>query len=172
MINYRTDEVVIRKMSHCHHKNKIYTTSSIKDGHINKYKLKALRPRQNSSYFADDIILLNEFFVLFFQILSICGPFPGNISADKIMAWRRRSDKSFSEAMGFFVNLGLRMRPECRKRFPCHWLHMEPLVNDPGMHHGTCVTPVRAVMHVGIVNLRWRGNVLSIPGACATRSLI
>ena len=28
----------------------------------------------------------------------------------------------------------------------------------------------RAVMHVGIANLRWRGNVPGIPGACATRN--
>ena len=29
----------------------------------------------------------------------------------------------------------------------------------------------RAVMHVGIANLRWRGNVPGIPGACATSNL-
>ena len=32
------------------------------------------------------------------------------------------------------------------------------------------VRHARAVMHVGITNPRWRGNVLGIPGACATRS--
>ena len=39
-------------------------------------------------------------------------------------------------------NRGLRMRRECRERFPRHRLQREPLVSDPGMHHGTCVTDV------------------------------
>ena len=47
--------------------------------------------------------------------------------------------------MGLFPdtqNRGLRMRRECRERFPRHRLQRKPLVNDPGMHHGTCVTHV------------------------------
>ena len=39
-------------------------------------------------------------------------------------------------------NCRLRMRRECRKRFPHHWLQRKPLVSDPGMNHGTCVTHV------------------------------
>ena len=39
-------------------------------------------------------------------------------------------------------NCGLRMRRECRERFPHHWLHRKQLVSDPGMHHGTCITHV------------------------------
>ena len=34
------------------------------------------------------------------------------------------------------------MRRECRGRFPRHRLKRKPLVSDPGMHHGTCVTHV------------------------------
>ena len=34
------------------------------------------------------------------------------------------------------------MRRECRERFPHHQLLMKPLVSNPGMHHGTCVTRV------------------------------
>ena len=34
------------------------------------------------------------------------------------------------------------MRWECRERFPRHRLQRKPLVSDPGMHHGTCVTHV------------------------------
>ena len=34
------------------------------------------------------------------------------------------------------------MRGECRERLPRHQLRMKPLVSDPGMHHGTCVTHV------------------------------
>ena len=34
----------------------------------------------------------------------------------------------------------LRMRQECRERFPRHQLQMKPLVSYPSMHHGTCET--------------------------------
>ena len=34
--------------------------------------------------------------------------------------------------------------------FPNHQLQRKPLVSDPGMHHGMCVT--RAVMHIEIGN--------------------
>ena len=51
-----------------------------------------------------------------------------------------------------YVNCGLRMRRECRERFPRHRLQRKPLVKDPDMHHA------RTVMHVGIVNPRWRGK--------------
>ena len=37
---------------------------------------------------------------------------------------------------------GLCMRRECQERFPRHRLQRKPLVIDPGMHHGTCVTHV------------------------------
>ena len=39
-------------------------------------------------------------------------------------------------------NCGFRMRRECREPFPRHRLQKKPLVNDPGMHHGMCVTHV------------------------------
>ena len=39
-------------------------------------------------------------------------------------------------------NCGLRMRRECRERFPRHRLQRKLLISDPGMHHGTCVTHV------------------------------
>ena len=39
-------------------------------------------------------------------------------------------------------NFLLRMRRECRERFPRHRLQRKPLASDPGMHHGTCVTHV------------------------------
>ena len=34
----------------------------------------------------------------------------------------------------------------------------QKLVNDPSMHHGTCVTHARAVMHMGFANPCWRGK--------------
>ena len=39
-------------------------------------------------------------------------------------------------------NCGLRMRQECRERFPRHRLQRKPRVSDPDMHHGTCLTHV------------------------------
>ena len=39
-------------------------------------------------------------------------------------------------------NFVLRMRRECRERFPRHRLQRKPLVSDPDLHHGTCVTHV------------------------------
>ena len=41
-----------------------------------------------------------------------------------------------------YVKLRLRMRRECRERFSRHRRQRKPLVNDLGMHHGTCVTHV------------------------------
>ena len=54
-------------------------------------------------------------------------------------------------------NVGLRMRWECRERFPRHRLQRKLPVSDPGMHHGTCVTHV-PWCNVGIANTRWRGK--------------
>ena len=61
-------------------------------------------------------------------------------------------------------SMGLLPDTQCRERFPRHRLRRKPLVSEPGMHHGS------AVMHVGITNTQWRGNVPGIPGACATRN--
>ena len=65
-------------------------------------------------------------------------------------------------------NHGLRMRRECRERFPCHRLEGKPLVSDPSMHHGTCVTHVPWCMS-GSLTRGGGENVPGIPGACTTR---
>ena len=63
------------------------------------------------------------------------------------------------------------MRWECRERFPRHRLERKPLGNDPGMHHGTCVTHVPWRMSESLT--RGDGeNVPGIPGACATHNFI
>ena len=67
-------------------------------------------------------------------------------------------------------NCGLRMRRECRERFPWNRLQRKPLVSDHNMHHGTCV------MHVpwcrsGSLTCGGGENVPGIPGACATRNV-
>ena len=49
-------------------------------------------------------------------------------------------------------NRWLRMRRECRERFPRHRLQRKPLVSDPGMHQGTCVTHVPWFMSGSLTN--------------------
>ena len=66
-------------------------------------------------------------------------------------------------------NCWLRMRRECRGRFPRHWLQRKLLVSDPSMHHGTCVTHVPWCMS-GSLARNGGENVLGIPGPCATRN--
>ena len=60
------------------------------------------------------------------------------------------------------------MRRECRERFPHHRLQKKPLVSDPGMHQGTCVTHVPWCMS-GLLTRSGRENIPGIPGACAIR---
>ena len=58
-------------------------------------------------------------------------------------------------------------RGACRERYPRHRLQRKPLVSDPSMHHGTCVTHVPWCMSGTLI--RGGGeNVPGIPGACAT----
>ena len=61
------------------------------------------------------------------------------------------------------------MRRAWRKRFPRHWLQRKPLVSDPVMHHGTCVTHAPWCMS-GSLTRGGGENVPGIPGACATRN--
>ena len=63
-------------------------------------------------------------------------------------------------------NCRLRMR---RERFPRHRIQRKPVVTDPGMHHGTCVTHMPWCMS-GSLTRGGGENVPGIPGACATRN--
>ena len=63
------------------------------------------------------------------------------------------------------------MRRECRERFPRHRIQREPLVSDPDMHHGTCVTHVPWCMP-GSLNRSRGENVVGISGACGTRNFM
>ena len=56
------------------------------------------------------------------------------------------------------------------KVFPRRRLQRKPLVSDPCVHHGTCVTHVPWCMS-GSLARRTGVNVPSIPGACAPASL-
>ena len=52
--------------------------------------------------------------------------------------------------------------------FPRHRLQRKPLVSDPGMHYGTCVSHVSWCMSGSLTP--GGENVPGIPGACATRN--
>ena len=74
-----------------------------------------------------------------------------------------------TSAMGFLPdtkNCGLRMRRECRR--PPR-LQRKPLISDPGLHRGTCVTHVPWCMSVSLT-CGGGENVPGIPSACATRN--
>ena len=92
-----------------------------------------------------------------------------------IEIWRQSllDDGEKNSLMGLLpdtFNWRMRMRRECRKRFPHHWLKKsKPLINDPGMQHGTCVTHVPWCMSGSLTSGNWE-NVPGIPGACATRN--
>ena len=68
-----------------------------------------------------------------------------------------------------YVNCELRMRRECRERFPHHQLQRKPLVSDPFMHHDTCDTRVPWCMK-GSLTRGVGENVPGIPGVCTTRN--
>ena len=67
------------------------------------------------------------------------------------------------------TNHGLRMRRECRERFPCHRPQRKPLVSDPDMHHGTCVTHMPWCMSGSLTCVDGE-NVPGIPSTCATQN--
>ena len=92
------------------------------------------------------------------------------------VAWwhiRNTSKKIYTkldDAMGLLPdtqNCGSRMVRECRECFPRHQLQRKPLVSDPGMHYGMCVTHMPWCMS-GLLN---RGGWQNVPGACATRNV-
>ena len=60
------------------------------------------------------------------------------------------------------------MRWEC-PFFSRHWFQRKPLVSDPGMHQGMCVTHVLWCMP-GSLTRGGRENVPGILGACATHN--
>ena len=59
------------------------------------------------------------------------------------------------------------MRRECRERFPRYRFQSKQIVNDPGMHHGTCVTHAPWCMSGSLIRCGGE-NVPGIPGAYAT----
>ena len=94
--------------------------------------------------------------------------------AESIWSCARQSLETPASGMGLLpdmYNCGLRMRLECRERFPRHRLQRKPLVSDTGMHNGTCVTQVPWCMS-GMITRGGGENVPDIPGAGTTRNFI
>ena len=104
----------------------------------------------------------------------------GNTHVDVCIAfstrWRifqiNQANKSLMMS-GFFVSpwtsyqirkiAGCACAGNARNVFPRRWFQWKPLVSDPGMHHGTCVTHVPWWMSGSLT----RGDGENIPGACA-----
>ena len=72
--------------------------------------------------------------------------------------------------LGRYVKLGVAHAPGMTGTFS-----PPPLVSDPGMHHGTCVTHVPWCMPGSLTSSflwsRCQGNVPGIPGACKTQNV-
>ena len=66
-----------------------------------------------------------------------------------------------------YVKLRVAHVPGIPGTFSRHRLQRKPLVNDPSMHHGTCVTHVPWYI-LGSLTRGGEENVSGIPGACAT----
>ena len=66
-----------------------------------------------------------------------------------------------------YVKLRVTHAPGILGMFPRHRLQRKPLVNDPGMHHGTCLTHVPWCMSESLTR-SGEENVPGIPGACTT----
>ena len=61
------------------------------------------------------------------------------------------------------------MRRNVGNVVPLHRLQKKPLVSNPAMHHGTCITHVPGCMSGSLTRVGGE-NVLGIPGACANRN--
>ena len=68
-----------------------------------------------------------------------------------------------------YVKVSVAHAPGMLGMFPRHRFQRKPLVSDPGMYHGTCVTRVPWCMS-GSLTCNGGENVPGVPGACATRN--
>ena len=73
----------------------------------------------------------------------------------------------WNEPLARYAKMRVVHAPGMPGTFSRHRLQRKPLVSDPGMHHGTCVTHVSWSMS-GSLTRGGRENVPGIPGACAT----
>ena len=122
----------------------------------------------------------NNFFVIHLAVITLVAMSPERVYVYRSLVNHMKTTQivnrlhSSWEAlfMGLLPNkrnYGLRMRRECRERFPRHRLQRKPPVSDPDMHHGTFVTHVPWCMSESLTHTG-EENVPGIPGACATRN--
>ena len=90
---------------------------------------------------------------------SVTGGFPLQMASN-----RDSVSASIHGPLTSYVKLRVAHSPEMPGTFS-----PPPLVSDPGMHHGTCVTHVPRCMS-GSLTRGGEENVPVIPGACATRN--
>ena len=84
--------------------------------------------------------------------------------------WKKEYSRVFHHGPFIrYVKVRVAHAPERRERFPCHRLQRKPLVSDPVMHHGTCVTHVPRCMSRSLTG-GGGVNVPGIPGACTIRN--
>ena len=81
------------------------------------------------------------------------------------MAWRRTSDRPWTSYQIRKI-AGCACAGNAGNVFPRCRFQRKPLVSDPGMHHGTCVTHVSWCMS-GSLTCGDGENVPGIPSACA-----
>ena len=93
------------------------------------------------------------------------GPIDNKLALVQIMAWRRTGDKPWASYQIRKI-AGCACAGNAGNVSPRRQFQRKPLVSDPGMHHGTCVTHVPWCMS-GSLTCDDGENVPGIPGACA-----
>ena len=97
------------------------------------------------------------------------GPINNKLTLVQRMAWRRTGNKPLFDAWASYQIrkvAGCACAGNAENVFLTRRFQSKPLVSDPGMHHGTCVTHVPWCMS-GSLTCGGGENVPGIPGACA-----
>ena len=133
--------------------------------------INTFRPRQKGCHFADDIFRLVSSYEKCSLLIQISlrfvpnGPIDSMATLVQIMAWHQTGDKPWASYQIRKI-AGCACAGNAGNVFPRRRFQRKPLVSDPGMHHGTCVTHVPWCMS-GSLTCGDGENVPGIPGACA-----
>ena len=129
--------------------------------------LNTLRPEQNGCHFANGFskcIFLNEFIRFFMPFKwSLFHRVQMTTSQHWFKQWT--GDKPWASYQIRKI-AGCACAENAGNVFPRRRIHRKPLVSDPGMHHGTCVTHVPWCMS-GSLTCGDGENFPGIPAACA-----
>ena len=157
----------ILQLLHCH--KVTYQRLNITHRGISHVKIKCAE-RQTRSSIEDVILCEQETVRVAYSIIALhhCS-MPRDILLDMLIIQSTNHKIIINGPLTRYLNCMLRMRLECRERFPRHRHQRKPLVIDPGMHHGTCVKHVPWCMS-GMITRRGGEHVPGIPGACATQN--